>query len=392
MPITYELDRDRENDSGIYYVYYREGGRQKRKTMRTKDRAEAEKARARFVLSHDVKAAAVEGIEHTVGSLWPIYVKERLSKGRSGDNYQYRWEAFMAVYFGHLTVTQATKKSVIREYVRKRTEGELVSAKTGKAVKESSVRAELVMLRSCLNFCAEFENDDEETLIEKSAIKNFELPAKGKPRQRALDWDEIDRLYAAARARRRGKKLSRLEIFLYLAIGTAGREEAIYDLTWSRVDLINRSINLDDGERLDGDKGRAAVYIGDDLLVVLLQAKRESDQSVPESKRLVMINKSSVWASMQRAVYDAGLAPADYELPKRGGMPKKTGISPHVLRHTAATLMVIGGVPLAHVAEFLGNTLAVVEGVYSHLLPKHLEGAAKLLTRGVHAVKKEDAA
>ena len=47
-------------------------------------------------------------------------------------------------------------------------------------------------------------------------------------------------------------------------------------------------------------------------------------------------------------------------------------VSPHAFRHTYATHLVEAGVPIAHVAELLGDTIAVVESTYAHVLrPKH---------------------
>ena len=47
-------------------------------------------------------------------------------------------------------------------------------------------------------------------------------------------------------------------------------------------------------------------------------------------------------------------------------------VSPHAFRHTYSTLLVEAGVPIAHVAEVLGDTIAVVESTYAHVLrPKH---------------------
>ena len=46
--------------------------------------------------------------------------------------------------------------------------------------------------------------------------------------------------------------------------------------------------------------------------------------------------------------------------------------SPHRLRHSYATHLLEAGTPIHHVAELLGDTVATVEGTYSHVLrPKH---------------------
>jgi integrase len=54
-------------------------------------------------------------------------------------------------------------------------------------------------------------------------------------------------------------------------------------------------------------------------------------------------------------------------------------VTPHALRHTAATWMVQEGVSLAKVARYLGNTEAMVEKVYGHHSPEYLRDAAEAL-------------
>jgi site-specific recombinase XerD len=44
-------------------------------------------------------------------------------------------------------------------------------------------------------------------------------------------------------------------------------------------------------------------------------------------------------------------------------------VSPHVLRHAAATHMLRRGVPIWQVAGILANTVAMVEKIYGHHVP-----------------------
>ncbi|HEX4123600.1 MAG TPA: tyrosine-type recombinase/integrase, partial [Tepidisphaeraceae bacterium] len=53
--------------------------------------------------------------------------------------------------------------------------------------------------------------------------------------------------------------------------------------------------------------------------------------------------------------------------------------SPHVLRHTAATHMVMARVPLAEIARMLGDSEEVVERVYGKHSPDYLRRAADAL-------------
>lgn len=54
--------------------------------------------------------------------------------------------------------------------------------------------------------------------------------------------------------------------------------------------------------------------------------------------------------------------------------------SPHVLPHTAATWLVIDGVPLREVARLLGNSEAMVGQVYGKHSPDYLRRAVNALS------------
>ena len=60
----------------------------------------------------------------------------------------------------------------------------------------------------------------------------------------------------------------------------------------------------------------------------------------------------------------------------RAGLP---GVTPHVLRHTAATWMAQRGVRLELIAGYLGNSAATVERVYAHHSPDHMAEASAAL-------------
>ncbi len=63
------------------------------------------------------------------------------------------------------------------------------------------------------------------------------------------------------------------------------------------------------------------------------------------------------------------------------GLAKLTGkVTPHTLRHTAATWLMQRGVPLWEAAGFLGMSAEVLLSTYDHHHPDFLHGAANAIT------------
>ena len=68
-----------------------------------------------------------------------------------------------------------------------------------------------------------------------------------------------------------------------------------------------------------------------------------------------------------RPIYPGDLTARFRKLRKASGLPSG---SLHVLRHTAATLMLLEGIPLNVVAARLGDDPTTVLATYAHLLPQ----------------------
>src|SRR5690606_28077362 len=134
---------------------------------------------------------------------------------------------------------------------------------------------------------------------------------------------------------------------------------------------------LDVPGRKKTKKSRATVPISKALRPVLERAYEERTFTVPARARKpaqtrtmthVLDNGARVWSMIQLIAIEAGFGG---KRPKvlRTEKPKATGISPHVLRHTAATHMARRGVPLWIIAKILGNSVRMVEKVYAKHAP-----------------------
>ena len=350
---------------GKYHALWSDNRRSKRKSMGTADRATAEARFAQWLLigGHHTELSPAVKKAVTVADLWKVYwVKHVERESAAPDAIGYAWKN-LEPHFGKLHLSEVTH-AVVEAYVEKR-----VAGRASRAAKPATVRKELAALTAAFNFCA----GPKSGIIGKAEVPFIALPDEGEPRDRWLRMDEIKKLFAAASSLRRGDRLSRCERFLWIALETAARLQAILDLTWDRVDFHTRTIHFDVPGRKKTKKRRPSVSISTTLLPILQRAYEE------RTGELVLDTKADVWASIQTAARAAGFGG---EKPLDGAKPKATGISPHVLRHTAATHMARNGVPLWVVAKVLGNSLAMAEKVYAKWTPDNPEGTVDMISKG----------
>jgi integrase len=180
-----------------------------------------------------------------------------------------------------------------------------------------------------------------------------EMPPKPPPRDRWLTRTDVDSLIRAAGS-------PHIRLFIVLAYHTAARTGAILDLTWDRVDLDHRLVTYDRPGRARSRKRRATVPINPVALAELQAARM-----VAVSDHVIEFRGKPV------ASIKTGFARAS----RRAGVR----CTPHVLRHSAATAMVMAGVPMVEIARMLGDSVAMVETTYGKHSPDFLRRAADAL-------------
>lgn len=352
--------------NGVWYVYWSVGRRSKRQSLGTESEVQALANFADWIkLGLGTKERVAEPDALLIEDLWDVYDEKHVQPHTVGKaTAGYAW-ANLRPHFGALTIKDFGQGAV-DDYAARRADGRI-----GRKAKSVTIRRELATLIAALNFCTTSAGGK---LIAKSDVETIRLPSAGLPRDRWLRMDEMQRLLNAAAEMRQGSKLSRGERFLWLGLETAARKEAIMDLTWDRVDFETNVIHYDVPGRQQTKKRRAAVPISANLRPVLQRAFDERENE------LVMTNKAAIWATIQFIAVRAGYTTKTVE---KGHKPRATGISPHVLRHTAATHMARRGVPLWVIAKILGNTLAMVEKVYAKWVPENPAGTVDMISGGV---------
>lgn len=336
-------------DNGVWYVHWLEGRREKRISTRTKDVAAAKAFLGTWLLMEQEAPRAPEQT-YTVADLWLVYDRKHLETAvESPETPRSSW-LNLEPHFGAKTLAEVTQ-DLVDAYVAKRAAGRI-----GRPAKPSTVRRELTALQAALNFAAA----PKRKLIPPGAVPVFDLPPSAEPRDRWLQHDEIQRLLAAASEFRRDGRLHRGERFLWLALETGSRKTALQQLTWDRVDFETGVVHLNVPGRRRTTKRRADVPISSTLLPILKRAHAERVNDY------VLDHTGDVGPTVGYIAKRAKLA----------------GVTPHVLRHTAATHMARRGVPLWLIAKVLGITLVVAEKVYAKHCPDDLREAVEKISRG----------
>lgn len=325
---TYNLTRLR----GAFAVAIYEGGRRlSRRSLSTDDPKEAEQRLKRFIRDQE------QPPEITVAYLWQRYCEENAGKGIV-VRMEFSGKALLPE-FGHLKPEEVNSQDCRRYATKRRNQGR----KTG------TVWTELNHLQIVLNWAAGQR-------IIPHVVKVLR-PPKPPPRDRRLSRKEAQSLLDAA-------DTPHAQLAIALMLGTGARIGAVLALTWDRVDfergLIAYPDPRDDQERR---KGRATVPMTDDLRGRLQVGRRFalSEYVIEYAGERVL----SIKRSFATAVRAAGLK----------------GVSPHVLRHTAACLMAESGVSMPEIAAVLGHQDSrITERVYAKYSPTYLRGAIAALT------------
>ena len=185
-------------------------------------------------------------------------------------------------------------------------------------------------------------------------------PKQPKALPKALNVEEVLRLLDVPdRSSALGARDSALLEFLY---ASGARVSETVDLDMNDIDLSER-IAIVTGK---GDRQRV-VPIGTHAVLAIeayLPFRLSLRRELRDADRLFVnargkgITRQSVWRIVREHAQSAGI--------------KSERVSPHVLRHSAATHMVEGGADLRTVQEMLGHVSISTTQIYTRISPQHL--------------------
>lgn len=325
---------------GCYYITWTERGRSRERSTGTADRDQAQIALAEFIRQRVHSVGPRDPAEVLVTDVLRDYATERgpevLAPAQMG-----RSIAALIPYWAGRAVGQVTP-ATCAEYCARR----------GKAA--GTTRRELGVLQAAVNWA---HRNGRLTRSVKAA-----LPATPPPRDRWLTRDEAARLLRAARSSPKARGY--LSLYILLGIYMGRRTQAILGLRWPQVDLDAGLVDFEGGFRRS-KKRRGKAPIPPRLLPHLRRARRRGT----DLGHVIHKDDGDRLGGIQKC-FDAAA--------RRAGL---VGVTPHVLRHTAATWLLQTGVTLWEAAGYLAMSERTLLATYGHHAPEYQRAAAEAIGR-----------
>lgn len=327
------------DDRQQWYIFWTEGGKTKRVSTGTDDEAAARRALAEFVSgwltpAEPEKVTVKEVIDHYLADK----KRDFENAGRAVSNYDSLRYALKPIeaYFGHQFATGITRQHT-RQYI---------SMKQGEGLSNGTIRKTLDILVAALNHARK------DGWLQ--AIPHIDKPAPPAAR---------DKWATAEQARQFIDSITtpHVKLFAMLAMHTLSRKTAILELTWQQVDMENGLIHYNPEGRVQTKKRRVPVPINKTLKAALLEAVNYATCDY-------VVEYGGKKVGNIRKAFERAAAKAEMEW-----------MTPHVLRHTGATLLAQKGIPMWQIAGMMGDSLETTERHYAKHHPDYLKDASSAL-------------
>lgn len=333
-------DRDGKQHGAVYVILDR--GCQVATGFTADESDQAERALAEYIgRKHQREAGPRDPSRVPVADALAVYLTD-VVPGHARPEESKRRIARIAAFFGEKLLSEVN--------------GQLCRAYARAASTDAMARRDLEELRAAIN------HHRREGLHDR--IVSVVLPPRRPPRERWLDRTEVAKLLRTAWRRPKCKQRAH---FILFALYTGRRSTVVCRASFQR-EPGRTWVDVDRGllwppERAKKTKKRnPPAPIADRLLPHLRRWRDRGQRYVVEWREgpIVRIDKT-----MKEAAKAAGLG---------------DDVTPHVLRHTAATWLMQTGTDMMIAGKFLGMTTRTLESTYAHFRPDHLTQAKAAFT------------
>ena len=337
---NYRLTKARGRDS--WYISWTERGRPKRISTGETDEQAARRSLAEFTVRMANARRADKDDLLSVLDHYLEFKKAKYEERRDVSGYPSLNSALKPIreYFGTCRPSEVNR-TLNRDYIEWR---------RGYGVKDGTIRKELTIFRAALN------HGRKEGLFEGDII-SFELPPEPPPREYWMTIDQVKQFMAAPAS-------PHVDLFSMLALHTLSRKSAILGLQWNwGVDFETSLVQFNPPGRIQTKKRRVAVPMNGALKAALLDAYRL------RTTDYVVEYKGRPIKDLQR-----GFA-------EKARKANLEWVTPHVLRHTGASILAQNGAPMHEIAQMMGDDVRTVERHYLKYSPDYLKNASGTLER-----------
>lgn len=221
-------------------------------------------------------------------------------------------------------------------------------------VKPSTINRELICLKHMFTIAEKFGKFDG-----KNPVKEVKFFQERQYVMKILDRGEISRLINVSSGY--------LRSMIILALNTAMRKGEILNLRWDDIDFIEHFIHI----RKTKSNVIRKIPMNSVVAATLKNIKRESEFVFFSAKTGTRF--TDFFRSWKSACKEAKISDMRF----------------HDLRHTAATLMVMGGIDIVTVSQILGHSTIQMTMKYAHPTPENKRRAVNVLT-SIFEPKKEE--
>ena len=334
----------------------RDGNHQQSTGCPAYDVSGAERALALYITNKHVRAAGASKRDPgqiPIADILAIYLRDVVSRHSRPKETKSRIKALDS-FFGDRLLSYVTGETC-RAYVAQRST-------------DAAARRELEDLRAAIN------HHRREGLCDK--IVEVVLPPERPHRQRWLTRSEAARLIRSAwryREVQKGKQTDRrsrqhVARFILVALYTSTRASAVCGAALQAtvghgwVDLERGVFYRRPAGQRETKKRQPTIPLPDRLLAHMRRWKRSGQRFAVEWNGETVQNIKKAFTNVAA---DAGL----------------DDVTPHVLRHTAATWLMQAGTDMWEAAGYLGMTIEMLSQRYGHHHPDHLSGAKRAFSR-----------
>jgi integrase len=349
---------------GSFYILWTERGRSRERSTGTADSAEAQIKFAQFLQRYTQKLGSRDPAEILVTEVLTNYLERLEASGKDSERAAYAAIPLSEFFMGKSLADAPALCEGFRIW---------------RKASPSTVRRDLGILQSAIKSALNAQVITRHVSITR--------PPESPARERWLTRQEAAMLLAGAlgfspilfditsRQPLQWKRISRpqyhLALFILIGLYTGRRKEAILSLRWPKVDLVRRKIDFRRDSLAETKKKRGQCAIPSRLLPHLKRARKlEFD-----------IGHVICWGGKPVAEIKTAFNNAIDRVYLKN-------VSPHTLKHTAATWLMQSGKDPFKISDFLATSVPTLLKHYGHHNPDHQFEIAEAISARPDHVRK----